>query len=257
MKSFLTLVVGFGPLWTQGSLKLKDSIKVQNVGERVWIATDLEYFHSNVLIAGFKDGTVLIASSPFERVGTKLLMNWVRRSLEPKKIIAINTHFHRDGTGGNHTYHKMGVETWSSVLTKNLLEKEINKEPSLEHIAREDLRSRLRDSIQVFAKNLYELKKGKVFDFSGEKAHVYFPGHAHSPDNVVVYIPDRKVLFGGCMIKPRSLGYLKAANIQNWPSAAQKLKRFGATLVVPGHGNWGGPELIDKTIEVAKKSAQP
>ena len=56
------------------------------------------------------------------------------------------------------------------------------------------------------------------------------------------------------MIKPKSLGYLGVANISNWPSAVRKLKKFDLTHVIAGHGKWGGPELIDKTIQVAEKA---
>ncbi|MFO0645147.1 MAG: hypothetical protein U0326_02840 [Polyangiales bacterium] len=36
----------------------------------------------------------------------------------------------------------------------------------------------------------------------GTEIEVFFPGAAHTLDNVVVWLPSRALLFGGCMIRP-------------------------------------------------------
>jgi hypothetical protein len=46
-----------------------------------------------------EEGTVILVSSPFEKLGTQALLNWVVKTLAPKKMAAINPHFHLDGTG--------------------------------------------------------------------------------------------------------------------------------------------------------------
>lgn len=228
-------------------------IKVSKLEEGVWIASDIEFYNSNTLLVKFKDESVLIVSSPFENKGTRVLMEWVKKQIKPRKMVAINTHFHRDGTGGNMIYHQEGVETWASELTNQLLQKEIDKfsRASFSFYKDESLRQRIKASPRVLAKNTFKLQDGHLFHFAGERVQVFFPGHAHSPDNVVVYIPDRKILFGGCMIKPKSLGYLGNANIAMWPKAARRLKSFDVQHVIPGHGSWGTSALIDKTIKVA------
>jgi glyoxylase-like metal-dependent hydrolase (beta-lactamase superfamily II) len=57
------------------------------------------------------------------------------------------------------------------------------------------------------------------------------------------------------MIKPKQLGYLGDADVKSWADSARKLTRFDAKIVVPGHGPWGGPELVDQTIVTAKAAA--
>ena len=51
-------------------------------------------------------------------------------------------------------------------------------------------------------------------------------------------MPEQKILFGGCFVKPEGLGNLSHAVIEEWPASAEKLiARYGtAKLVVPGHG---------------------
>lgn len=93
---------------------------VKEISKDIYVVSDLDFFHSNIMIARFSDNSVLIASSPYENKGTELLMKWTNKTLRPKKVIAINTHFHLDGTGGNEVFHQYGVETYSSHHTAKL-----------------------------------------------------------------------------------------------------------------------------------------
>lgn len=252
----LPLGVMAAPAPTKIDLPYK--MTASKLSEDVFVVTDNDFYSSNILVVKMNDDTVVLVSSPFEKLATKTLLDWVNKTLSPKKSVDINTHFHLDGTGGNEIYRQMGVETWSSDLTKEMRIADNKKDrvKSAEFYENEDLKKRILQSHPTFAEHTFNLKEGKAFSFSGEIVEVYFPGPAHSPDNVVVYFPKQKLLFGGCMIKPKSLGYLGAADVKAWPESARNLRRFEVKTVVPGHGNWGGPELIDKTIEVAEKAAK-
>ena len=84
-------------------------------------------------------------------------------------------------------------------------------------------------------------------------------GGGHSTDNIVVWIPSEKILFGGCMIKD-----IKATNIGNTSDAApltvwiETIKRIenkfpDAKIIVPGHGEYGGRELFEQTKKIIQK----
>ena len=235
---------------------LEKNIRIDKIKENLYIGTDLQFYHSNVLISKMKDGTVVLASSPYESQGTLQMVKWIQSNLRPKQVVAVNTHFHADGTAGNSVYHKEGVETWASYQTaklqmtegKTILPLMLRNQP-------EHLQKRIKETGFEPAKNLFDAKKGKIFNFSGQEVQVYFPGEAHSPDNVVVYIPSQKVLFGGCMVKPKKLGWLKHANVKTWKRSAQNLLRFQVNHVIPGHGKWGDKSLLEKTVRVAEKAA--
>lgn len=100
--------------------------------------------------------------------------------------------------------------------------------------------------------------------FSGEAALTiggqrivsrYF-GEAHTKDNIVTWIPSEKILFGGCQVKAlgSEKGNLADANVQAWSHTTRKIKKAyrKAKIVVPGHGNVGGTELLDYTIRLFK-----
>lgn len=240
----------------QTKSRINEQLSVQEIAPRTYVVVDEFYHHSNVLVAPMEDGTVLIASSPFETQGAQALVEWVKAEFHPKRIVAVNTHFHADGTGGNDAYHKAGVETWASDQTQRLhkLKGEAMRKASVNDFDDPKLRQRLRDRKDVLAKNTFKKEKGLEFSFGSETAKVIYPGPGHSADNVVVYLPERQVLFGGCMIRGagvKTLGYTGHADLKRWDDSARSLLSLPVKVVVPGHGQVGGPELIENTVELA------
>ncbi|MGV3525075.1 MAG: MBL fold metallo-hydrolase [Candidatus Sericytochromatia bacterium] len=276
MKHTLKILASVLLLWGgMGCAALKPA-PAGEVGARVAISPELSYrellpdtyvvtdelFHqSNVLVARMDAETVLIASSPFENQGADQLMRWVRAQFGDVKIIAVNTHFHSDGTGGNAVYHEYGVETWASTQTRDL---HTQRAEYYRHFEADGFpadsvqRERILKRSFAPAQHTFAPSEGKLFRFAQETAEVFYPGPAHSPDNVVVYLPQRKVLFGGCMIKlGDSLGYLGDADVWAWVGAAAALKRFDVTHLIPGHGHViGDASGIEHTLELARQAAR-
>jgi metallo-beta-lactamase class B len=91
--------------------------------------------------------------------------------------------------------------------------------------------------------------------FGGKRIFSRYFGEAHTSDNIVTWLPDEGLLFGGCMIKAAGggKGNLDDANVKEWSNTVSKIKaEFGdrAKIVVPGHGDVGGAELLDYTIDM-------
>jgi glyoxylase-like metal-dependent hydrolase (beta-lactamase superfamily II) len=234
---------------------------VQEVAPDTFVITDRFFYDSNILVAKMPDGSVFVASSPYETKGAEALIGWIKGKWNPSKIIAVNTHFHPDGTGGNEAFKRAGAEIWSSDLTRKLL----NENPSSAQAAqaeafasRPELKERILRRKKVLAERTFPLEKGKEFDLGGEEVKVMFVGGGHSRDNTPVYLPRRKVLFGTCMVRPLAMGIgpLKDADVKSWPRAIQKLQTLEARVIVPGHGKLGGPELLDHTLKLAQKEAR-
>jgi metallo-beta-lactamase class B len=103
--------------------------------------------------------------------------------------------------------------------------------------------------------HIFDINEGLHLKIGNEDVNVFYPGPSHTIDNVVVYFPKRKILFGGCMIKSldsKDAGYTADADTQKWPRSVEKLLNIykDAKIVVPGHGNYGDTGLIKHTIEV-------
>jgi metallo-beta-lactamase class B len=98
--------------------------------------------------------------------------------------------------------------------------------------------------------------------YLGDKViNCYFLGAAHSLDNIVVWIPSEKILFPGCMVKSLNsgnLGNTVDGDLNAYPGTIDKLiKKFRtAKVVIPGHGQVGGSDLILHTRDLLTKSGK-
>jgi metallo-beta-lactamase class B len=82
----------------------------------------------------------------------------------------------------------------------------------------------------------------------------YF-GPGHTVDNIVAWIPAKRVLFGGDLVRARNarnLGNTAEADVKSWPKTLKKVKETfpDAKIVVPGHGQPGAMELIEHTVSL-------
>ena len=83
-------------------------------------------------------------------------------------------------------------------------------------------------------------------------------GAAHSMDNIVVWIPSEKLLFAGCMVKElnsKHLGNTTDGDLKAYPETIKRVlnKYHDAKYVVPGHGLFGGLELLRHTLDLSVK----
>lgn len=100
-----------------------------------------------------------------------------------------------------------------------------------------------------------KLEQTSDFEIDKVKIETYYPGAGHSVDNLTVWFPDSKVLFGGCLIKSldaNNLSNLADASVKEWPNSLKNLlKKYpDVKLVIPGHGNWGDVGLISHILEL-------
>ena len=84
---------------------------------------------------------------------------------------------------------------------------------------------------------------------------VYYPGGGHTVDNTVVWIPNEKILYAGCLVKEissKTLGNTSEADLNAYPKTLQNLldKYPDAETVVPGHGQCGSMDLVRHTLEL-------
>jgi metallo-beta-lactamase class B len=147
-------------------------------------------------------------------------------------ILAIITHAHSDRIGGIRELMAAGVKVVSTGLTAQYAANAGYPPPLKE------LDSRTTD-----------LRMGDV------EVEIYYPGPGHTKDNIVVWIPRDRVLFGGCFIKSMNssnLGNTADAVLDAWGPSVQNLKEKYplALLVIPGHGQVGGIELLQHTKDL-------
>ena len=215
-------------------------VSLTRVSEGLWLHTSTREldgvgtFPSHGLLVETKDGGLLIDSAWGEAATTELLA-LIDREVGKRPINAIVTDFHDDRAGGTKVLEAAGIEVWTSPgIIERLKAASV---PAPERVLEQPSWS------------------GKLGDVPLE---VWFPGAGHSPENLVVWLPDQRVLFGGCLLRAyesRGLGNLEDADLDAWgPTLRSVRERYGkaAEIVVPSHGEVGGPEILDHSLALVE-----
>lgn len=174
--------------------------------------------------------------TPMDETTTIQLVKFIEDSLKAHIEGFVPNHWHADCIGGLKYLHSIGVKSFANMMTIELAKKNGYHPP--QHA--------FSDSINL------KLDKKEIF--------CMYPGAAHSLDNIVVWIPSEKILFGGCMVKDltaKNMGNYADGDLKQWPETIREvMNRFPAALIViPGHGKFGGFDLLKHTYELAKAHA--
>jgi metallo-beta-lactamase class B len=177
-------------------------------------------------------GKAMLVDTPWNNRQTATLYNWVKDSMQLELTTFVPGHWHVDCMGGLEFLQQQGVESYANEQTIKIAQNEGLPLPD----------NGFTDSIEILLGN--------------EKVKCFYLGAAHSTDNIVVYVPQKKLLFAGCMVKSlnaRNLGNTTDGDLKEYPKTLQKvLNKFpDAKVVVPGHGKWGGKDMIEHTIKLA------
>jgi metallo-beta-lactamase class B len=189
----------------------------------------------NGLIFKVQDEAFIFDTPTNDSVSLELIQ-WVETQLKCRiKGIVIN-HFHEDCLGGLKAFHQKQIPSFAYTKTIDFARKAGFEVPQ----------------------NGFE--KQQILTLGKQKIINQFYGEGHTLDNIVSYVPSEKVLFGGCLIKAVGAGFgnLNDANPKVWSKtvAAIKTQLPDLQYVVPGHGNAGGMELLDYTIQKFKEKEQ-
>ncbi|MBB5395446.1 subclass B1 metallo-beta-lactamase [Mucilaginibacter sp. AK015] len=179
-----------------------------------------EPFPANCLFAVTDKGIILI-NTPWGDEQTQQLVDSVQRRFNKKIVLCIATHFHDDCVAGFDVLKKQGTKTYTSKQTYALAKKENNELPQ------------------------YTFTRDTTFTFDGVTLQTWFPGEGHTRDNIVVWFPQDKILFGGCLVKSleaTTKGFTGDANLKQWPLTIDNVGRkfADARYVIPGHQGWQG-----------------
>lgn len=70
-------------------------------------------------------------------------------------------------------------------------------------------------------------------------------GPAHTTGDVVAWLPEPSVLFAGDLVFNGGTPFVAMGSVAGSLAAVKRLRAFGATTIVPGHGGVCGPEVLD------------
>lgn len=77
------------------------------------------------------------------------------------------------------------------------------------------------------------------------RMELHYMGPAHTTNDVVVWLPERRLLYTGDLVFHGGTPFVAMGSIAGSLVALDRLREFDAQTIVPGHGTVCGPEVMD------------
>jgi cyclase len=164
--------------------------------------------------------------------------------LSPKPIrYAFMTHHHGDHAYGNALWTKAGVTT---LATEGAREEMDRYEPARWQTVkptRDDMRDMPQDDAerpkQTFRGSKFVLREGE------REVDFLYLGWAHTRGDGWVWLPKERILCTGDAVVNGPRNKLWDADLANWPRVIAKAEALQPAIVLPGHGQPGGVEMLE------------
>ena len=148
----------------------------------------------------------------------------------------VNTHHHGDHTHGNY------LVPGASIIGHELCRKEVIEtgvhalHPLFPNVSFGNLEVAapfvtFRDRLDLFVDDL--------------RMELHYMGPAHTTNDVVVWLPERRVLFTGDLVFNGGMPFIAMGSVEGSLRALDRLRDFDAETIVPGHGPVCGPGVFD------------
>jgi metallo-beta-lactamase class B len=215
-------------------VELRPDLAVEQLAPGVWRHTSYKNLptYGNTPANGMivvSDSAAMVVDTPWTNEQMEVLGAWLADSLHARVIVAVPCHAHDDCIGGLGAAHRMGATSYALNQTLEFAKRDGKEIPQ-----------------NAFADSM-------SLTIGAREILLLHAGPGHTPDNIVAWVPDQKVLFGGCLVRSahaKSLGNTAEADLQGWPGTIRTLlARFpDAGIIIPGHGAPGGLDLLDHTL---------
>ncbi len=171
---------------------------------------------------------------------TPSLANTVSRHLAERELpasVVLNTHSHIDHVGGNAEFRHARIV--ASPPTVSMVAQMVHDTGFLA------------ERFPAFAAELSELTVRVPVPIDPDRdlpagVELLTAGPAHSPGDVALWLPDERILVAGdlCFGGVIPLALPGHANLEGWATALARLDELGPRIVIPGHGQPGGPAML-------------
>ena len=217
-------------------IKVSEDIELIKISDNAFVHVTISTIppygkvSSNGLIFINKEEAFLF-DTPVSDSLTSVLVSWLRSNLGLRIVGFVPNHWHEDCMGGLEYLKSQKVKSYANQMTIDIAR--LKKLPVPEFGFRDSLKLQLGD----------------------KTIECFYLGGAHSTDNIVVWIPSERILFAGCMIKSlvsTNLGNTADGDLKAYPLTIDKLaNKFPmAIYVIPGHGQYGGMNLVNHTKDL-------
>ncbi len=269
---FVGVFIALPMTLAQRTMVETDTHRFVEVRDGIWHGSGNGSLHtmSNVMILVGAFDTLVVDSHVTPAAARALIDSLSAVTDKPVRYL-VNSHYHFDHAHGNQAFPE-GIEIIGHEFTRkklngeigNVLEEDTFKSfsdsvPSLVAILERELKaqtdSQLRDQVaerlrvqtdymnaipevQPTPPNITLDRKLTLFqsvESGSREIQLLHVGRAHTGGDVVIYLPQEKLVFTGDMMLP-GLSYMGDAHVDEWPESLARLQELDFEFWLPGHG---------------------
>lgn len=195
-------------------------------------STANQNFISNAGFVITPAGVVVIDALGSPALAERLLAQIARITPLPVTHLIV-THYHADHIYGLQTFKARGVR----ILAHQAARLYLNSDTARLRLqaSREDMAPWVNEDTRLVEADEW-LAGDRDLTVGGVRFEIRAVGPAHTPEDLVVYVPSDKVLYAGDLVFRSRIPYVGQADSRQWIVALERLLTFDATVIVPGHG---------------------
>ena len=202
-----------------------------------------EGYNSNAGFVITDEGVVVVDALGSPALGHALLEAIRRTTPKPVKRVVI-THYHADHFYGLEPFKRAGADIWAHGLAREYLDSG-EGERRLQQRAG-DLFPWVDRKMALVRADRW-LEGDAAFTLGGIRFEIQHLGPAHSPEDVIVIVPQEGVVFSGDILSAGRIPFVGEADSKRWLERIDRLLALKPRLMVTGHG----PVSRDPTKDLA------
>ena len=189
-------------------------------------------FGANAGIIIGKDGIVVI-DTLISAKGAKRFIDDIRKISDKPIKYVVNTHYHLDHAFGNAEFEKLGAIIISHVNDDQNLRK--NGEAALKGSKEFGLsESDMEGTVMAYPALTFNDRMG--LDWGDQKIELIYAGNSHTNGSIIVYLPDKKIVFAGDILFTGYHPFIAEGDIKSWLKVLDYIMKMDAAAIIPGHG---------------------
>jgi len=188
------------------------------------------YMINSTVIVGDK-GVILVDSGGTDEVG-RHIAKAVRRITDKPVTHVVNTHHHGDHYLGNVAFD--GATFISSEMCRKMV---LETGPEWLAIMERDVGRKLPGTRPIMAEVTYAAGTKTEAFIHGVRFVFWVPQGSHTIGDLLVYLPDDKVLVAGDVLVSRVVPTLQDGFAKNWIQTLGEILALDVAHFVPGHGD--------------------
>jgi glyoxylase-like metal-dependent hydrolase (beta-lactamase superfamily II) len=241
LRHLLVGVVAWGLLASSAAWAADTPVKAVKVAEDVWVvqgesaqgSAANRNFISNAGFVVTGDGVVVVDALGSPTLAEEMIAE-IRRVTSQAIRHVIVTHYHADHFYGLQAFKAIGA----SVVAHRAAGEYLNSDTAQRRLAvsREELFPWIDERTRLVAPDRWLDQPDTVLRVGTFEFQIRHAGPAHTPEDLVVYVPSRGVLFAGDMVFRGRIPFVGQSDSRQWIESLSRLIEFKPKIVVPGHG---------------------